>query len=87
MKNQYWRKLAILLAMAALVAGCQGSGSSSASAGGAFIASVTTTQQPPTNETTVSSEEIAVVHNPEPGSLALLGLGFAGLTLMRRKKR
>jgi hypothetical protein len=33
------------------------------------------------------SESVATVHNPEPSSLALFGLGLAGLARNRKKRR
>jgi PEP-CTERM motif len=33
------------------------------------------------------SQSVATVHNPEPTSLALFGLGLAGLASSRRKRR
>ena len=33
-----------------------------------------------------NTPQVAVLHNPEPGSLMLFGSGLAGLTLIRRRK-
>lgn len=87
-------KLLVLLSLGLLVAGCKsgggGGGSASSSGAGSLYAD---NPNPPASfyyaSTTDSGSGTSVptYHNPEPTSIALLGIGLAGLAARRLRKK
>ena len=86
-------RLAVTVGMLSLVAGCNGIGSFFSDLGGFFgggdnsdvvVASLSDQSQGHSGE--FVAESVAKVHNPEPTSLALFGVGLAGLAAKRRRR-
>lgn len=82
MRTHLCRALLLLFVVAA-VSGCTGGGG-----GGSTTSALSTSQDVSlsafSGEVPSSGEEVALVHNPEPASMILFGLGALGL--LRRKK-
>jgi len=82
-------KFAGILLMLFLIAGCRGgsdgsSGSSSGSSAGTGSLSL---NAPSGGSDAGSGDGIHLVHNPEPATVALLGVGLAGLFIAKLKKK
>ena len=86
-------RLAVTVGMMGLVAGCNGAGSFFSDLGGFFgggdnsevvVASLSNQSEGHSAEFVAASA--AKVHNPEPTSLALFGVGLAGLAAKRRRR-
>ena len=78
------KKCLMWLGSMVLLAGCGGGGGSAALGSSAASTLTSTTGDVGTVGTTVTS---AVVHNPEPSTLILLGIGAMGIAARALKKR
>lgn len=98
--NQWLRsglgRYALLSALLFLAAGCNGGGGTSSDGFSAMSSDTTalSSLSVPTEETFGSSStsessgtEVAQVHNPEPASMALMGLGLLGAAWSKKRNR
>ncbi len=92
MKN-IWTRAWVTAAMLLVVAGCKGSGDAFSALSSFFGGSgngdsseiiITSAAEESVGSV---SDAAATVHNPEPTSLALFGVGLAGLARSRRKRK
>lgn len=83
----------IILTMAIMISGCIEGGSSGQGSSSGFNSSPRSDANFDTAQTSTSGADssgisnLAYVSNPEPSSLALLGVGLAGLVFALKKKK